>query len=95
MGPSYNGYYSWLALRELGFESLWLHMYKKISKEEFAKAFDNAVEKAFSEDEVGETGVLIKAGDMVMYTSREFYEEFKTDVIRQSLKPDGTIEEGN
>jgi len=70
-------------------------MYKKYSKEEFGKIFNKVVEEAFSEDEVGETGVLIKAGDMVVYTSREFYEEFKTDLIRQSLKPDGTTTEGN
>jgi hypothetical protein len=72
----------------LGFDSPWLHMYKKFSKEEFEEAFDKAVEKAFENDIVGETGVTVVTESMTVHMSKQAYEEFKVDVIKGSLETD-------
>lgn len=65
-------------------------MYKRISKEEFEKLFDEAVEEVFSEDEIGETGVIVKSDPIIVHMSRQAYEELKVDIIKQSLETDET-----
>lgn len=63
-------------------------MYKNINKEEFEKLFDEAVKEVFSEDEVGETGIIVKSDPIIVYMSRQAYEDLKVDIIKQSLETD-------